>query len=739
MFIKSIYIGAFAGIKDKKIEFSDKMNLIEGKNESGKSTIAAFIKFIFFGLSGKGKGGDMPSRRRYIPFESNCAFGNMTVCASGRDYIIERKITLTGKTSAKDDYKISDSVTGAQVYEGKEPCDVFIGMSEALFEKTAYVSQLTGMTVAGNEVAAALENLLFSAEESVDSKKAIGLIDAARAALLHKNAKGGKIYDLECERDALVSKLAETRKLHSEYAECENQLARLREHYEENERLTAEAQKKITEYERACALAEFEKLARCRERLTATENALDAAKARFGIPTNEEIHALVRMSGTIREKETQNNTAYATLRMSHEPELPDDGSLISAENEAGIKKRISSQKKKKRSYAILSAVFILLSVICAAVRFVNVISPVICYAGAGACLIAFAAMLILSVAAGGKCKEIYKEYGITSEEELSVKAAEIRADMARYHEAEKHYASLAAIAKKSDSELEAARTEAKELCARYGEEFIGYTTLDTLASTLSKVRDECNELIQEADRLHAECKERETALSEYDESELRANPPDERALGYDIKDLKSRFTFGSASAAKQLEKISELEKKLVGANINAQSEDEISRRISAINAELSELHERHAALRLAYEKLEEASQSMKNNVSPALAERAGELIAESTDGKYRRLWIADDISIKYADDTAGGTARDTAHLSGGTRDAVYIALRIALCELLSGDKNIPMIFDESFSSIDDNRLTAVYKVLAERGGQSLVFTPHTRDRKTAADANVIEL
>ena len=49
MFIKSIHIDSFGGLSGKDFDFSRALNIIEGNNESGKSTLLSFIKFILYG------------------------------------------------------------------------------------------------------------------------------------------------------------------------------------------------------------------------------------------------------------------------------------------------------------------------------------------------------------------------------------------------------------------------------------------------------------------------------------------------------------------------------------------------------------------------------------------------------------------------------------------------------------------------------------------------------------------
>ena len=53
MTFESLYIKSFGKLNGKRINFGEGVNIIEGANESGKSTICAFIQFIFYGLPSK--------------------------------------------------------------------------------------------------------------------------------------------------------------------------------------------------------------------------------------------------------------------------------------------------------------------------------------------------------------------------------------------------------------------------------------------------------------------------------------------------------------------------------------------------------------------------------------------------------------------------------------------------------------------------------------------------------------
>ena len=67
MKIERIRIESFGRLSDFELNLSQGINILEGPNESGKSTIAAFIRFIFYGLSAKAEGVFYPGPPRRRP------------------------------------------------------------------------------------------------------------------------------------------------------------------------------------------------------------------------------------------------------------------------------------------------------------------------------------------------------------------------------------------------------------------------------------------------------------------------------------------------------------------------------------------------------------------------------------------------------------------------------------------------------------------------------------------------
>lgn len=66
--IKNIKINSFGKINNKEYDFSEKINLIYGKNEAGKSTLLKFIQSIFYGTSKNKKGKNFSDYDLYKPW-----------------------------------------------------------------------------------------------------------------------------------------------------------------------------------------------------------------------------------------------------------------------------------------------------------------------------------------------------------------------------------------------------------------------------------------------------------------------------------------------------------------------------------------------------------------------------------------------------------------------------------------------------------------------------------------------
>ena len=144
------------------------------------------------------------------------------------------------------------------------------------------------------------------------------------------------------------------------------------------------------------------------------------------------------------------------------------------------------------------------------------------------------------------------------------------------------------------------------------------------------------------------------------------------------------------------------------------------------------LERQYAALALAIETLGRADAELQSRFSPQLAQKAADYMDYLTDGRYDELVLARDLSAKArsADDP---TPRDTAYLSAGTADLLYLSVRLALCELTCpADDPCPLVLDDTLVNFDDaraGRAMALFREIAQHR-QVILFTCHERDCPT---------
>ena len=141
------------------------------------------------------------------------------------------------------------------------------------------------------------------------------------------------------------------------------------------------------------------------------------------------------------------------------------------------------------------------------------------------------------------------------------------------------------------------------------------------------------------------------------------------------------------------------------------------------------LERQYAAIALAIETLGRADVELQSRFSPQLAQKAADYMDYLTDGHYDELVLARDLSAKArsADDP---TPRDTAYLSAGTADLLYLSVRLALCELTCpADDPCPLVLDDTLVNFDDaraKRAMALFREIAQHR-QVILFTCHERD------------
>ncbi|MDR1963633.1 MAG: hypothetical protein LBQ50_07625, partial [Planctomycetaceae bacterium] len=125
--------------------------------------------------------------------------------------------------------------------------------------------------------------------------------------------------------------------------------------------------------------------------------------------------------------------------------------------------------------------------------------------------------------------------------------------------------------------------------------------------------------------------------------------------------------------------------------------------------------------------LDEIRATYERERQPRTLAEASELLKRLTDGKYHRIWTPLGEETLMVDDGEGNTF-DVAWLSRGTREQLFIAIRLALTSAFAQHGSIlPLILDDVLVNFDSRRAFAAARVLlefAKSGRQIFLFTCH---------------
>ena len=123
--------------------------------------------------------------------------------------------------------------------------------------------------------------------------------------------------------------------------------------------------------------------------------------------------------------------------------------------------------------------------------------------------------------------------------------------------------------------------------------------------------------------------------------------------------------------------------------------------------------------------LEKSFAEVRRSYGSVLEKKALSIFSELTNGAYSTVGISKslDITVEKSGDFG---SREIDYLSSGTIDQAYLSLRLAICELISDGKNLPLMLDDVLCQYDDRRALTAIKFLKAYSApsQSILFTCH---------------
>ncbi|NNK64636.1 MAG: AAA family ATPase [Gemmatimonadetes bacterium] len=169
--------------------------------------------------------------------------------------------------------------------------------------------------------------------------------------------------------------------------------------------------------------------------------------------------------------------------------------------------------------------------------------------------------------------------------------------------------------------------------------------------------------------------------------------------------------------------------------------DALEGQLVQLRADRERLRREHDRLWILSVLVDEADRRVRETHQPDILRLAGENLRLLTGGRYDRLEVSDDRSreLRVSGPALDGPREVAEPLSTGTREQVYLALRLALvAHLDEGGERLPLFFDEVFVNWDPERRERGLDLLVRTAGERQVFLftchPDWADRAVARGA-----
>ncbi len=174
MKINYLKINGFGKIKNKEINLNKKINLIYGKNESGKSTVLKFIEASFYGISKNKNGKEISDFEKYKPWIGEEYSGKLNYeLDDGNNYEIFRdfskknpKIYNNNLEEISKEFSI-DKTKGNQFFYGQTKIDEQLFLSTNIVEQQEVVLNDNSQGLLTQKIA----NILSTGEDTISYKK----------------------------------------------------------------------------------------------------------------------------------------------------------------------------------------------------------------------------------------------------------------------------------------------------------------------------------------------------------------------------------------------------------------------------------------------------------------------------------------------------------------------------------------------------------------------------------------
>ena len=705
----SCHIENFGKLHDCTIDFSNGANMICQENGWGKSTFAAFLRAMFYGLEGERKRSiEENEYKRYAPWQGGVFGGQLTFEVGEKQYIVTRTF------HEQEEFELRDAKTNliSHDYSSKLGEELFKVNRES-FMRTLFIGQADCETAVTDDVNAKIGNLTENAND-------MNSFEAANTRLkelmnrLTPSRKTGSISQRKHEITELERKVVAGNGIPNALQSVQE---KWKEEVEKHKRLTVELEGIQKEQIR---VSKLEAVGAKKEQWDSLKCELQKAREKFQeeVPTMEEVGA-AQLHLSEMDKASERVTTYemtegekeqlASLDILFEKEIPSEDEIAKELNKVKtlgvlrtelLKEQVNQASKKNPSTLWAGGAVAVLGIL---IALVGISMTMVAVTGVGLA-VAFAGILIAIVGNLNQKKLVQSEHA-QKESEATQMQQSIRAFLEKFHiyveeeaftnqlhELKSQVSKYAFLQNKKQNLLAAQKVYeqnnhgVKDFLIKYG-----FEVANNLQVQLMHIRDHVQTYMEarrslkmfeqgnDISALNIENQEGAVSLSELNEQmrELtkQRNESHERIDGYRVDLEKLQVQYDEWEENKmRLEELRDLQ-----------------------DSEMQKYH----YIQKVQEYLGRAKESITNKYSAPILESFKtyyELIVSETIDDFR---MDANINITKVEQ---GKQREINTLSSGYRDLIGLCLRVALVDAMYTDETPILIMDDPFTNLDDGKM-----------------------------------
>lgn len=717
----------FGKLQGERLTLEPGLNVITAPNEGGKSTWCAFLKAMFYGIDtwDRDRKGHLADKNRYQPWSGAPMEGEITLEWQGQDITIRR-----GPRGNVPFGSFSAVYTGTEEPVPGLTADtcgqMLLGVGREVYERSAFIGQSGTLAIrSAPELEARIAALVSSGEEDVSYSQ----VERQLKEWLNRrkvNKSVGRIPQLEEEQAELARSTGELSQLNDQLNQLEGERAQAsRKHAFCTRQLAlhkAIAQRKLD--------LQYTQARTDEAQAQAQLDALLSEQARFGpIPSRDalkraqgELAFLKALEPEIRQGQEELALAQQALERArqaaqddHFPGMTGEEAVRKGERDSeSYRSGMAKKAAGKRNFILLQAAGLLAGAALAIFGPFWWLGPIAYVLCAAASALVFAN----GTKSARQAAKILERYGVEDVEEIAALAGNYQQRMAAADQAAQQVRMIQGGLKDRQARLENSRQELFRFVHTFApevKELFGVSAALSRALNLGERETLARSKLEGAQRLTQ-------ALQAQGGRELTEETP------------LSQPTLSLEQAAQETGRLQVELERLDRALNQARGKQQalgdpaiLSARLEQVEEELERRRREYQAISIAMETLQQANAQLQQRFSPQLNRAAGALLSRLTGGKYHALSLDKELEAS-ASGERDVLPHSALYLSKGTVDQIYLAVRLAVCDLCLPDA--PLVLDEALAAFDDVRAKRALELLQELSAQRqiLLFSCHHREK-----------